>query len=335
MKSKVLLMHLDADTIVSSNLTLNKLNSNSFNGIISMNVPNDRAFKDTMPYQVGDAYEVNYQIVVENIYSDADNTLLQKLYYRDSDRVFIRLGYPKNYIIDSVTPVVGTDDYNYTTWIEDSFDKSLLDNYVTKDQLLNRFLPSTTEINDRIDNKYFKYIRHLEIDEDLNGSNFKTGFYSVNGTVVNGPTTSAIEGMLEVYMTSEMNFYILYITSPTAIQNMYIKTYNRGNGGRTDWWKPEEMSFYDDINNHAVGHDNVWRTSIISGSYLSAGTGTNESSTRMSALSPDDAPIYTMRFPNSFALSGSYLLIEPYGIARREWVYVYTNGTTKNTGRWG
>ena len=136
-------------------------------------------------------------------------------------------------------------------------------------------------------------------------------------------------------MTSEMNFYILYITSPSAIQNMYIRTYNRGNGGRTDWWKPEEITFYDSINNHVVGHDNFWRTSIVSGSYLSAGTGLNSSATRVTGLSPDDAPIYAMMFPNSLTLSGSFPLNGQYGIARREWVYVYANGTTKNTGRWG
>ena len=157
MKSKTLLMHLDAETITKLNLTMNNLNSNVFNGIISMNVPDDRIFKDTLPIEIGDAFNTHHQIVVENIYSDTNKTLLQRIYYRGSERVFIRLGYPKDFVVNSTTLEVGTEDYNYTAWLEDSFDKGALSIYLTKNDLLYRFLEATPDIVDKIDNKFFKY----------------------------------------------------------------------------------------------------------------------------------------------------------------------------------
>ena len=333
MKTKVLLMHLDAETITKLNLTLNNLNSTKFNGIISMNVPDDRIFRDTLPIKVGNMFNTHNQIVVENIYSDTNKTLLQRVYHHGSERVFIRLGYPKDFVVNSATLEVGTEDYNYTAWLEDSFDKNALSIYLTKNDILYRFLEATPDVIDKIDNKFFKYIRHLENNEDLNGTNFKTGFYSINGPLVNGPIVDSVEGMLEVYITSDINFFILYVTSAESNQSIYIRTYYKG--VYSSWWKSDTLPYYQNAENHLSIKESFYQYSAISGSYLSAGTGMNASNVRMTMLSPDDAPIYTMMFPTSFTMQGTFPLVGQYGIARREWKLNRPNGILKNADRWG
>ena len=342
MKSKIIVRD-----ITSQDISLNDLNNPMYNGILSFQFDQNYPYPESLPSKLNGIEKGRISTVIENIYDDSTKVLLQKMYYDGSDyRVFYRIGYPKNYKIDNIT--VGINDYNYTTWSEDSFNNNKLDYYILKNEANVKYLQDTPEWRNKIA-KYFTY-KTLILNGDFNTPR-ETGFYAVSGVCPNVPTalaSTSIGGMLEVFDTSVSTTQVLYVTVPFSHQRIYFRFLNKGTNSWGNWVICDYIDPYINRDVEINNHINTWNADVVHYSYLSSGTGNNETLRGWQWLSPNgamrDEPIYTMTFPVSARtgiLNDNSLrcdLTTTFGIARRSWRQTYYNhGAIRDVevGRWG
>ena len=338
MKSKIIVRD-----ITSQDISLNELNNPMYNGILSFQFDKTYSYPESLPSKLNGMEKGRISTVIENIYDDSTKVLLQKMYYDGSDyyRVFYRIGYPKNYKIDNIT--VGINDYNYTTWSEDSFNNTKLNYYILKNEANSKYLQDTPEWRSKIA-KYFTY-KALILNGDFNTSR-ETGFYAVSGVCPNVPTalaSTSIGGILEVFDTSVSTTQVLYVTVPFSHQRIYFRFLNKGTNSWGNWVICDYIDPYINRDAEINNHINTWNADVVHYSYLSSGTGNNETLTGEQWLSPNDEPIYTMTFPTAAMrmrsnATGSSNFTGTFGIARRSWRQTYyNNGSPRDVevGRWG
>lgn len=340
MKSKIIVRD-----ITSQDISLNDLNNPMYNGILSFQFDKTYPYPESLPSKLNGIEKGRISTVIENIYDDSNKVLLQKMYYDGSNyRVFYRIGYPKNYKIDNIT--VGINDYNYTTWSEDSFDNTnyniKLNSYILKNEANSKYLQDTSEWRNKIA-KYFTY-KALILNGDFNAPR-ETGFYAVSGVCSNVPTvlnSISIGGMLEVFDTSVSTVQVLYVTVPFSYQRIYFRFLNKGTNSWGNWVICDYIDPYINRDVEINNHINTWHNDVVQYSYLSSGTGNNVTLAGGQWLSPNDEPIYTMTFPVTakFHTEGSLAVdfTSIFGIARRSWRQTYYNfGVVRDleVGRWG
>ena len=333
MKSKIIVRD-----ITSQNISLNDLNSQRFNGILSFNFDKEYPYIDSLPDKLASMSLSRISTVIENIYDSTNDVLLQKMYYDGSRyRVFSRIGYPKNYKINNTT--VGVNDYNYTPWVEDSFDNSKLNYYILKNEADTNYLQDTVAWRDKV-SKFFSY-KSLILNGDFNTSR-DTGFYSVSGIFTNTPATLSgisIGGMLEIFDTSVSTTQILYTSTPFTHQRIYFRFLNKSTNTWGEWTICDYIDPYINRDVEINNHLNTWHTDVVHYLYLSTSTGTSETNTH-SWLSPNDEPIYNMTFPLAIdvTIGSSVNFTGTFGIARRNLRQTYYNfGAVRDieVGRWG
>ena len=116
---------------------------------------------------------------------------------------------------------------------------------------------------------------------------------------------------------------------------------NKGTNSWGNWVICDYIDPYINRDAEINNHINTWNADVVHYSYLSSGTGNNETLAGEQWLSPNDEPIYTMTFPRVAMLNGVTGAVSfsgTFGIARRSWRQTYyNNGSPRDVevGRWG